>query len=117
MLTPLAVDSAQGHAPKVGAKAGQLGYVVSHLHQGGSKLGQLFIFSNREHVVVLVVLAATRLPSGQVLGVVVEVVDVGTEGLEVRDDKFLAEGLREQHDVALDAPRGREGCGGWGGTA
>lgn len=49
-------------------------------------------------------LAATHLPSGQVLGVVVEVVDVGAEGLEVRDDKLLAEGLREQHDVALDTP-------------
>lgn len=32
---------------------------------------------------------------------------MGAEGLEVRDDKFLAEGLREQNDVALDAPRVR----------
>lgn len=54
-------------------------------------------------------LAATCLPSGQVLGVVVEVVDVGAEGLEVRDDKLLTEGLREQHNVALDAPGVGEG--------
>lgn len=57
----------------------------------------------------------TRLPPGQVLGVVIEIVDVGAEGLEVRDDKLLPEGLGEQHDVALDTPergnrKGRDTC-------
>lgn len=48
--------------------------------------------------------SGTRLAPGQVLGVVIEIVDVGAEGLEVRDDKLLPEGLGEQHDVALDTP-------------
>lgn len=30
-IIPLAVDGAQGHAPEVGAEAGQLGDVVGHL--------------------------------------------------------------------------------------
>lgn len=46
----------------------------------------------------------TRLPPGQVFGVVIEIVDVGAEGLEVWDDKLLPEGLGEQHNVALDTP-------------
>lgn len=59
--------------------------------------------------------AGTRLPPRQVLGIVIEIVDVGAEGLEIRDDKLLPEGLGEQHDVALDTPdRGnRKSCDTW----
>lgn len=32
-LVPLTVDGAQGHAPKVGAEAGQLGDIVRHLQR------------------------------------------------------------------------------------
>lgn len=53
--------------------------------------------------------ALTHLPSGHVLGVFVELVDVGAEGLEVRDHKLLPEGLGEQHDVALDTSEERDG--------
>lgn len=51
---------------------------------------------------------STRLPPRQVLGVVIEIVDVGAEGLEVRDDKLLPEGLGEQHNVALDTPERKQ---------
>lgn len=45
----------------------------------------------------------THLTPRQVDGVFIEVVNVGAERLEVRDDKLLPEGLGEQNDVALDA--------------
>lgn len=53
---------------------------------------------------MLVTAALAHLPSGQVSGVFIEVVDVGTKRLEVRDDKLLPEGLGEQNNVALDTP-------------
>lgn len=49
--------------------------------------------------------ALTHLPSRHVFGVVIEVIDVGAEGLEVWDDKLLPEGLGEQNDVALDTSK------------
>lgn len=52
--------------------------------------------------------ACTHLPSGQVFGVVVQVVNVGAEGLEVRHDELLPEGLCEQDDVALDTSKRRD---------
>ena len=52
--------------------------------------------------------ALTHLPSGQVFGVFVEVINVGAEGLEVRDDKLLPEGLGEQNDVALNTSKTEE---------
>lgn len=46
-----------------------------------------------------------HLTSRQVSGIFKQVVHVGAERLEVRDDKLLPEGLGEQNDVALDASR------------
>lgn len=45
------------------------------------------------------------LTSRQVFGVFIEIINVGAERLEVRDDKLLSEGLGEQNDVALDTSR------------
>lgn len=50
-------------------------------------------------------ITVTHLTSRQVFGIFIEVVDVGAERLEVRDDKLLPEGLGEQNDVALDTSR------------
>lgn len=47
VLTPLTVNSTQGHTPEVWAEASQLGNVVSHLHGRGCKLRQSFIFSKQ----------------------------------------------------------------------
>ena len=49
----------------------------------------------------------TNLAFGQIFGTLVELVDVRREGLEVGDDKLLAEGLGEQDYVALDTSGGR----------
>lgn len=49
-------------------------------------------------------MAVTHLTSRQVFGIFIEVINVGAERLEVRDDKLLPEGLGEQNDVALDTP-------------
>ena len=46
-----------------------------------------------------------HLPSRQVFGIFIEVIHVGAERLEVRDDKLLPEGLGEQNNVALDTSR------------
>lgn len=48
------------------------------------------------------------LPSGHVFGFVVELIDVGAERLEVRDDKLLPEGLGEQDNVALHTSESRK---------
>lgn len=47
----------------------------------------------------------THLTSRQFYGIVIEVIDVGAEGLEVWDNKLLPEGLGEQNDVALNTSR------------
>lgn len=44
------------------------------------------------------------LPSWQFFAVVIDVIDVGGEGLEVWDDELLPEGLSQQDNVALDTP-------------
>lgn len=53
----------------------------------------------------LVFMTVTHLTSRQVFGIFIEVINVGAERLEVRDDKLLPEGLGEQNDVALDTSR------------
>lgn len=54
------------------------------------------------------VAAVTHLPSREVFGVFIEVIDVGAEGLEVWNDKLLPEGLGEQNNVALDTSKTRD---------
>lgn len=46
----------------------------------------------------------THLPSREVFGFLIKLVNMGGEGLEVGDDELLAEGLSEQDNVALDTP-------------
>lgn len=52
-----------------------------------------------------VFLTVAHLTSRHAFGIFIEVVNVGAERLEVRDDKLLPEGLGEQNDVALDTSR------------
>lgn len=49
----------------------------------------------------------THLSSSEFFGILIEVIDMGGEGLEVWDDELLAEGLSEQDNVALDTPDGQ----------
>lgn len=49
----------------------------------------------------------THLPSSEFFGILIELIDMGAEGLEVWDDELLAEGLSEQDNVALDTPDGQ----------
>ena len=46
----------------------------------------------------------THLSFVQLLGALVQLVDMGGKRGEVWDDKLLSEGLGEQHDVALHTP-------------
>lgn len=52
--------------------------------------------------------AVTHLPSREVFGVFIEVVDVGAERLKVWNDKLLPKRLGEQNNVALDTSRTRD---------
>lgn len=46
----------------------------------------------------------THLSSSEFFGTVIQLINMGGEGLEVWDDELLAEGLSEQDNVALDTP-------------
>lgn len=46
----------------------------------------------------------THLSSSEFFGILIQLIDMGGEGLEVWYDEFLAEGLSEQDNVALDTP-------------
>lgn len=46
----------------------------------------------------------THLSSREIFGTLIQLINVGGEGLEVWDDELLAEGLSEQDNVALDTP-------------
>lgn len=46
----------------------------------------------------------THLPSSEIFGILIQLINMGGEGLEVWDDELLAEGLSEQDNVALDTP-------------
>lgn len=46
----------------------------------------------------------THLSSRESFGTLIQLINMGGEGLEVRDDELLAEGLSEQDNVALDTP-------------
>lgn len=110
-VVPLSIDGAQGYGPEVWAEPGQLGDVVCHLQHATTNSDQ-----NTVLWVVYIENTAkiahqskhktnifdTHLPSRHVLGGFVQPIDVGAEGLKVRDDKLLSEGLGEQDDVALD---------------
>lgn len=54
---------------------------------------------------VFITATVTHLTSRQFFGIVIEVINVGAKGLEVRDNKLLPEGLGEQNDVALNTSR------------
>lgn len=54
-----------------------------------------------------VVALGTHLSSSEFFGILIELIDMGGEGLEVWDDKLLPEGLGEQDNVALDTPDGQ----------
>lgn len=54
---------------------------------------------------VFITATVTHLTSRQFFGIVIEVINVGTKGLEVWDDKLLPEGLGEQNNVALNTSR------------
>lgn len=49
----------------------------------------------------------THLSSSEFFGILIQLINMGGEGLEVWDDKLLAEGLSEQDNVALDTPNGQ----------
>lgn len=118
-VVPLPVHGAQGDGPQIRAETGQLGNVVGHLQQHMTQKSSLKAhFYNQVHHFYYGTCGITHLPSWHALSVFVEIVDVGAEGLEVRDDKLLPEGLSQQDDVALDTPetgerdlvRTRESC-------
>lgn len=46
----------------------------------------------------------THLSSREIFGILIQLINMGGEGLEVWDDELLAEGLSEQDNVALDTP-------------
>lgn len=46
----------------------------------------------------------THLSSREIFGTLIQLINMGGERLEVWDDELLAEGLSEQHNVALDTP-------------
>lgn len=46
----------------------------------------------------------THLSSSEFFGTLIQLINMGGEGLEVWDDELLAEGLCEQDNVALDTP-------------
>lgn len=46
----------------------------------------------------------THLPLREISGTLIQLINMGGEGLEVWDDELLAEGLSEQDNVALDTP-------------
>lgn len=48
----------------------------------------------------------THLTFREIFGTLIQLINQGGERLEVGDDELLAEGLSEQHDVALDTPDG-----------
>lgn len=45
-----------------------------------------------------------HLSSREFFGILIKLVNMGSEGLEVGDGELLAEGLSEQDNVALDTP-------------
>lgn len=104
-VVPLPVHGAQGDGPQIRAETGQLGNIVGHLQQHVTQKSSLKAhFYNQVHHFYHGTCGITHLPSWHALSVFVELVDVGAEGLEVRDDKLLPEGLSQQDDVALDTP-------------
>lgn len=104
-VVPLPVHGAQGDGPQIRAETGQLGNIVGHLQQHVTQKSSLKAhFYNQVHHFYYSTCGITHLPSWHALSVFVELVDVGAEGLEVRDDKLLPEGLSQQDDVALDTP-------------
>lgn len=46
----------------------------------------------------------SHLSSREIFGTLIQLINMGGEGLEVWDDELLAEGLSEQDNVALDTP-------------
>ena len=46
----------------------------------------------------------SHLSSREIFGILIQLINMGGEGLEVWDDELLAEGLSEQDNVALDTP-------------
>lgn len=46
----------------------------------------------------------THLSFRETFGILIQLINMGSERLEVWDDELLAEGLSEQDNVALDTP-------------